>query len=128
MIAPTLARRDAAAFWLAVVLGWRERGDLQRLLSAPIEALEPGLLVLAEEFADWADSARRIDLLCLDIEARLVVVELKRDDDGGHMELQALRYAAVVSTMTFDQALSTFARFRKLDESAAREALLTHLG
>ena len=109
-------------------VGWKERGDLQRLLAARIEALEAGLLVLAEEFADWADSARRIDLLCLDTEARLVVVELKRDDDGGHMELQALRYAAMVSAMTFNQALATFARFRKLDESAAREAILAHLG
>ena len=49
-------------------LGLRERGDLQRLLAARIEALEEGLLVLAEEFADWADSARRIDLLCPGLE------------------------------------------------------------
>lgn len=41
--------------------------------------------MLAEEFADWADSVRRIDLLCLASETRLVVVELKRDEDGGHM-------------------------------------------
>ena len=31
----------------------------------------------------------------LDNAARLVVVELKRTDDGGHLELQALRYAAM---------------------------------
>lgn len=109
-------------------LGLRERGDLQCLLAARIEALEKGLLVLAEEFADWADSARRIDLLCLDTEARLVVVELKRDEDGGHMELQALRYAAMVSAMTFDQAVAARARYRKEDEAAAREAILAHLG
>jgi len=53
--------------------------------AARIDALEGGLLVLAEEFADWADSVRRIDLLCLDSEAQLVVVELKGDEDGGHM-------------------------------------------
>jgi hypothetical protein len=109
-------------------LGLRERGDLQRLLAARIEALEEGLLVLAEEFADWADSARRIDLLCLDTEARLVVVELKRDEDGGHMELQALRYAAMVSAMTFDQAVAARARYWREDEAAAREAILAHLG
>jgi RecB family endonuclease NucS len=63
-------------------LGLKERADLQRLLAARIEALEDGLLVLAEEFGDWADSARRIDLLCLDTTAHLVVVELKRDDNG----------------------------------------------
>jgi len=31
---------------------------------------------------------------------------LKRTEDGGHLELQAIRYAAMVSTMTFDQAVS----------------------
>ena len=69
-------------------------------------------MVLAEEFSDWADSTRRIDLLCLDDDANLVVVELKRTEDGGHMELQALRYAAMVSAMTFDQAVETLARHR----------------
>ena len=109
-------------------LGLKERGDVQRLLAARIDAPEEGLLVLAEEFADWADSARRIDLLCLDAAARLVVVELKRDEDGGHMELQALRYAAMVSAMTFDQAVATLARHRRADDAAARAAILAHLG
>ena len=109
-------------------LGLKERGDLQRLLAARIDALEDGLLVLAEEFADWTDSARRIDLLCLDREARLVVVELKRDEDGGHMELQALRYAAMVSAMTFEQAANTLARRRSVEPGVARDAILAHLG
>jgi hypothetical protein len=112
-------------------LGMRERADLRRLLAARIEALEDGLLVIAEEFGDWADSARRIDLLCLDTNANLVVVELKRDDTGGHMELQALRYAAMVSAMTFDQAAATLASHRSKDapdHEAARAAILAHLG
>lgn len=58
-------------------------------------------MVLAEEFGDWEESRRRIDILCLDSDARLIVVELKRTEDGGHMELQALRYASMVSRMTF---------------------------
>lgn len=45
--------------------------------------------------------------------ARLVVVELKRGDTGGHMDLQALRYAAMVSVMTFDELVSTYARHLK---------------
>lgn len=106
------------------VLGLKERSDLQRLLAARIDALEDGLLVLAEEFADWADSARRIDLLCLDCEARLVVVELKRDEDGGHMELQALRYAAMVSAMTFDSSGST----ERLMIFCAERGLPSHTG
>jgi hypothetical protein len=39
-----------------------------------------------------------------------VVVEIKRTEDGGHMELQAIRYAALVSSMTLDQAIAAYAR------------------
>ena len=88
--------------------GLRERTDLQRLLRDRIEVLDPGLLVIAEEFGDWDDSKRRIDLLAIDREANLVVIELKRTESGGHMELQALRYAAMVSTMTFEKAVGIY--------------------
>ena len=49
------------------------------------------LYVLTEEFGEWEESRRRIDLLAIDKQANLVVIELKRTDDGGHMELQAIR-------------------------------------
>ena len=88
--------------------GLRERTDLQRLLRDQIKVLDPGLLVIAEEFGDWDDSKRRIDLLAIDREANLVVIELKRTESGGHMELQALRYAAMVSTMTFKRAVDIY--------------------
>ena len=111
--------------------GILERRDLQRLLRDQISALDDRLLVVAEEFGDWIDSSRRIDLLCLDSDARLVVVELKRSEDGGHMELQALRYAAMVSAMTFDQLVETFARHRNRvapDTDGAKAAILEFLG
>lgn len=87
-------------------LGKLERQHLQRALRAHIEAITPGCrtMVLAEEFGDWVGANRRIDLLCLDDQARLVVVELKREE-GGQMDLQTLRYAAMISTMRFDQAV-----------------------
>ena len=52
-------------------------------------------MVMAEEYGDWEESHRRIDLLALDRSADLVVIELKRTHDGNHMELQALRYAVL---------------------------------
>ncbi len=88
-----------------------ERRHLQRLLRADTTPLGEDLLVLAEEFGNWEDSNRRIDLLCLDRDASLVVVEIKRTDDGGHMELQAIRYAAMVSSMTLDQAVAAHAKY-----------------
>jgi len=100
-----------------------ERADLQRALRGRIEVLDPDLLVVAEEFGDFADVRRRIDLLCVDREGQLVVVELKRTEDGGHMELQALRYAAMVSTMTFDQLADTYQRYlRQIASAKAGEA------
>ena len=87
-----------------------ERRDLQRLLKADISVIGDDLMVIAEEFGDWDESNRRIDLLCLDKQARLVVVEIKRTEDGGHMELQAIRYAAMVSSMTLDQTIAAYAR------------------
>lgn len=89
-------------------VGVRERDGIQRLLREQIEIISPDTLVIAEEFSNWEDSRRRIDLLGLDRGANLVVVELKRTEDGGHMDLQALRYAAMVSTMTFEQIVEAF--------------------
>ena len=108
----------------------RERGDLQRLLRTQIEVLGDDLYVIAEEFGDWEDSRRRIDLLAIDKNANLVVIELKRTNDGGHMELQAIRYASMVSTMTFARAVEIHAEFltqigKKAEE--AKQSLLDFL-
>ncbi len=110
-----------------------ERRHLQAALRDKIGILGPDLLVVAEEFGDFEDARRRIDLLCIDRQARLVVVELKRTDDGGHMELQALRYAAMISAMTFDDLLVTYHRHlqktddAELDVDASRLRLLRWL-
>jgi hypothetical protein len=85
--------------------GVRERVDLQRLLKKTISVIGSDLLVIAEEFGEWEESRRRIDLLALDRNANLVVVELKRDDSS-HMELQAVRYAAMISAMSFGHVVS----------------------
>lgn len=109
----------------------RERGDLQRLLRTQIDVLADDLYVLTEEFGDWEDSRRRIDLLAIDKNANLVVIELKRTSDGGHMELQAIRYASMVSTMTFARAVEIHAEFLgKLGEPAdqAQSRILEFLG
>lgn len=110
--------------------GLKERYDLQRLLRSQVDIISPDTLVLSEEFCDWEDSRRSIDLLGLDKDANLVVIELKRTKDGGHMELQALRYAAMVSAMTFDKASEVFAtHLAKMgDDKDASKAMLEFLG
>ncbi len=111
--------------------GVHERRDLQRLLREHIEVIAAETLIIAEEFGDWEDSRRKIDLLAIDKNGNLVVVELKRTEDGGHMELQSVRYASMVSTMTFDQAADVFARYLKKighENQDARVAILDFLG
>lgn len=109
--------------------GTRERADLQRILQNQIEIIAPDTLIIAEEFGEWDDSRRRIDLLGIDKNANLVVFELKRTEDGGHMELQALRYAAMVSTMTFDKAVEVYSDYlsRKSNDDDAEQVLLKFL-
>ncbi len=105
---------------------WGERTHLQPLLRETPEALDPDLMIIAEEFSDWEDSARRVDLLGLDRQGNLVVIELKRVENGGHMELQALRYAAMVSAMDLQgvvRAHETFLRGQGRDPDTAREAI-----
>ena len=117
--------------------GVLERADLQRLLRDQPGVLEEGLLIISEEFGRWQDSNRRIDLLGLDAQGRLVVVELKRGDTGQHMDLQAVRYAAMVANMTLQQTVDTFQDYLEkradepdgepLEEDAAETRLREHL-
>src|SRR5947209_5525323 len=109
--------------------GLRERADLQRLLRKQIDIILPNTLVIAEEFGEWDESKRRIDLLGLDKDANLVVIELKRTEDGGHMELQAIRYAAMVSKMTFEKAIDIYGDYlgKGGSDADARAAILEFL-
>ena len=110
--------------------GVRERSDIQRILRDQIDIISPDTLVICEEFGEWEYSRRRIDLLGVDRNAQLVVIELKRSEDGGHMDLQAIRYAAMVSAMTFAGATEVFSDYlrRRTDSRNARDVLLSFLG
>lgn len=104
----------------------RERQDIQRILRDQIEVLDQDIYVLCEEFGNWEECKRRIDLLAVDRDANLVVIELKRTQDGGHMELQAIRYAALVANMTFEQAVRAHQDYlsnRNIDADAEQELL-----
>lgn len=97
---------------------------LRDLLATHLHQLdtERHLMVLACEYTGWSDASRFIDLLAIDDEQNLVVVELKRTKDGGHAELQALRYAAMLSTHTFENVVDALlGHRRKTDSQATRE-------
>ena len=110
--------------------GILERQHLQAALKRQIDVVAPNCLVISEEFAEWTGSQRRIDLLAVDKEGNLVVIELKRTETGEHMELQALRYAAMVSTLTFGRAVEIYQKYLNSIEGEinAENSLLEFLG
>ena len=110
--------------------GILERQHIQAALKAQIGVIVPNCLVISEEFSDWSESQRRIDLLAVDKTANLVVIEIKRTETGEHMELQAIRYAAMVSTLTFSKAAEIFQKHLTSigDEQNAETVLLEFLG
>jgi hypothetical protein len=50
----------------------QERTDLQAALRDKISVISPDTLIISEEFAEWTEGARRIDLLGIDKQANLV--------------------------------------------------------
>lgn len=71
--------------------------EVRDLVAANIGTFFPGLMTIATEFSRWEDSTRRLDILAIDTDRNLYVIEFKRDNDAAHAELQALRYAAMLS-------------------------------
>lgn len=118
--------------------GLRERSDLQEWVIAHPEILGPGVLVVSVEFDRWraASGERerdRLDVLGLGEDGRLVVAELKRDKAPDTVEMQAVKYAALVSRFTGQTLVEHFQRFMDmagtpLDEATARERLCAHVG
>lgn len=107
--------------------GILERKHIQAALKNRIEIISPDCLIISEEFSDWSDSKRRIDLLGINKSGDVVVIELKRTETGEQMELQALRYAAMVSTLTFRKAVDIFHAFLPEEKDSAEQKILDFL-
>lgn len=109
--------------------GILERSHLQNYFRDKIEIICPDTLIIAEEFSEWDESRRRIDLLGIDKKANLIVIELKRNDTGDHMELQALRYASMISTLNFEKCVSIFQNYidRRHFQKNAKDELMSFL-
>ena len=113
--------------------GIKERVGLQKYLLNRIDIISPDLFVITEEFSEWEDSNRRIDILCIDRNANLVVIEIKRDSDGGHMELQSVRYASMVSSLKFETLVDIYKQYlvkngRVSDAEQSLDSILNFLG
>src|SRR5271157_1912532 len=80
-----------------------ERKDLEKWVMSSPEILGEELLIITNEYDKFDKTKERLDLLALDRDGKLVVIELKREESGANVELQAIKYAAYCSTLTIDQ-------------------------
>lgn len=110
--------------------GILERQHIQNALKKQIGVIADDILIISEEFSEWSDSKRRIDLLGVDKDGNIVVIELKRNETGEHMDLQAIRYASMVSTLTFGRAVEIFSKYLLSIESDlnAEDELMSFIG
>lgn len=97
--------------------GLRERQHLQEWVIAHPEVLGSSIKIVAFEFGSWTGARGekerdRLDVLALDGDGHLIVVELKRDKAPDTVEMQALKYAALVSRFTRDDLDRVHARYR----------------
>ncbi len=101
--------------------GLLERFDLETWIAGSPGVLGENLLVLATEYI--LPSNLRIDILALDKSANIVVVELKRDQSGGDIEWQAIKYASYCSSLTADEIYEILAARKTIDTDAARDQI-----
>lgn len=110
-------------------LGAREVQELERWLKTKPEVMGEPLLIVGSQFAGFDGTLDRFDLLALDRDGKLVVVEIKRDGTSSGQDLQALRYAAYVSTLSTEQVVGLYRDYvgredqRELTSAEARKEL-----
>ncbi len=102
-------------------LGLQERQHLEEWIKKNPDILGTKLLLIASEYDRFDKSEKRLDLLALDAEGKLVIIELKRDAAGSYADLQALHYAAFCSTMTFEDIVDLYAKFAKTNTEEAEQ-------
>lgn len=114
--------------------GLRERTHLQEWVLAHPQVLGPDVKIVTFEFGRWTGNSGplerdRLDVLGLDREGRLVVVELKRDRAPDAAEMQALKYAALVSRFTRDDLAKVHAQYltRRQGEPVDADTALAEL-
>lgn len=117
-------------------LGLMERQHLQEWVIENPSVMGDDLLVITSEYDTWRGSdgvasKDRLDVLALEPSGRLVVAELKRNEDRD-VHLQAINYAALVSRFDLDTLAEAHSRFLSrrgtaVDVDEARERLLEHV-
>ncbi len=108
--------------------GILERQNLQKLIAANLACLGDDLLLITQSFKELEGSLREVDILALDKEANLVIIELKRTEGGEYADLQAIRYAGMLSSLDFEAVAKIHAGANKKETYEAEQIIRDFLG
>ena len=103
-------------------LNLSERYDIQEWIDDTPEILGEKLLIIGKEII--LPSGIRLDLLAIDENGNLVIIELKRDTSGNHVEWQAIKYASYCSAFTDEEIFKIHQDYlnkKSNDKDAKRE-------
>jgi hypothetical protein len=109
--------------------GLLERQDLAKWIELNPSILGEELMIITTEYDRFDKTNERLDLLSIDKEGNLVIIELKRDDSGKNVDLQAIKYAAYCSTLSLVDLIEMYVRYQNqkgivLSQEEAQKAIL----
>jgi len=106
-----------------------ERQHIEKWIENYPAILGEELFVVTTEYDRFDKTSERLDILALDIDGNVVIIELKRDDSGKNVDLQAIKYAAYCSTLRLSDICQLYQVYchrqsQILDDEQAREKIL----
>jgi len=106
-----------------------ERQHIEKWIENYPDILGEELLVITTEYDKFDKTNERLDILALDKDGILVIIELKRDDSGKYVDLQAIKYAAYCSTLRLDDICLLYQTYsnmhgKNLSDEQGREYIL----
>ena len=108
-------------------LGFQERRDIQEWIADNPGILGDDLLIIGKEFSGFDRTSERLDLLAVDLDGKLVIIELKRDDTGADAHWQAIKYASYLSRASKTNIVEMLADFTNVPEEESKIRLQEHL-
>ena len=98
-----------------------ERYDIQEWIEKTPDILGEDLLVIGKKLL--LPSFSQLDLLAIDKNARLVIIELKRDDSGKDIDWQAIKYTSYCSNFLTEEIVYHYAIYLNSDEEEAKDRI-----
>lgn len=99
-------------------MGVWERTHMEEWIAEHPEILgeKEKLLTITTEYDGFDKTNKRLDILAVDNNGKLVVIELKRDVAETFVDLQAIHYAAYCSTLTLDDVTEIAAEYHSISK------------